>query len=286
MKYGIIPPYRASIVHDPTFMREFAQHADNLKFETLYAVEHAVVAQGYSRKYPYNSSGEMALAEDCNIPDPLDLLAYLAGVTQNIRLATGILVVPNHHPVPLAKRCATIDVLSGGRLHLGVGVGWMREELEACGTVFETRGRRLDETIQVMRKLWSGDAVEHQGEFFGFPSVFSCPSPQRGSIPIHIGGHSKAAAMRAGRLGDGFQPLGLQGDDLRSALDLVRTTASEAGRDPEAIELTLGGGLAVFDESARESAISFGADRVVLGSGTAELSKLKDEMSSFAAQFI
>ena len=286
MHYGIIPPYRASIVHDPEYMSEFARHADQLGFETIYSVEHAVVAQGYDRKYPYNSSGEMALAEDCTIPDPLDLLAWLAGITQNIRLATGILVAPNHHPVPLAKRCATIDVLSGGRLHLGVGVGWMREELEACGVDFATRGRRLDEIIQVMRKLWADGATEHEGEFFSFAPCMSYPKPVGNDIPIHVGGHSKAAARRAGRLGNGFQPLGLAGDDLQAALDLVRASADEAGRDPDAIELTLGGGLAVFDEAALENAQSFGAVRVVVGSGTSDLSALKDEMSAFAEKFI
>ena len=286
MHYGIIPPYRASVVHDPTYMGEFARHGDHLGFETIYAVEHAVVAKDYQRKYPYNSSGEMALAEDCNIPDPLDLLAWLAGITQNIRLATGILVAPNHHPVPLAKRCATIDVLSGGRLHLGVGVGWMREELEACGVDFATRGRRLDEIIEVMRKLWADGAAEHEGEFFQFAPCMSYPKPVGHAISIHVGGHSKAAARRAGRLGDGFQPLGLVGDDLRAALDLMRASANEAGRDPDAIELTLGGGLAAFDEAALESAQSFGATRVLLGSGTSDLSGLKDEMSAFAEKFI
>lgn len=286
MKYGIIPPYRASVVHDPQYMSAFARHADALGFESLFVVEHAVVAAGYERNYPYNSSGEMALAEDCNIPDPLDMLAFLAGITDSIRLGTGILVAPNHHPVPLAKRCATIDVLSGGRLHLGVGVGWMREELEACGVDFDTRGRRLNEIIEVMRKLWAPGAASHDGDFFGFGSANSYPKPVQGNIPIHIGGHSRAAARRAGRLGDGFHPLGLAGDDLSGALEIVRSEAEQAGRDPDSLELTLGGGLAVFDEAALEQVVAAGADRVILGSGTSDLSALQDEMSAFAERFI
>lgn len=286
MKYGIIPPYRASVVHDPQYMSAFAKHADTLGFESLFVVEHAIVAADYERKYPYNSSGEMALAEDCNIPDPLDLLAFLAGITSNIRLGTGILVAPNHHPVPLAKRCATIDVLSGGRLHLGVGVGWMREELEACGAAFETRGERLNEIIEVMRKLWASGAASHTGDFFSFGPVNSYPKPVDNAIPIHIGGHSKAAARRAGRLGDGFHPLGLQGDDLTAALDLMKSEASKAGRDPASLELTLGGGLAHFDEAALEKVQAVGADRVLVGSGTSDLAALQDEMSAFAEKFI
>ncbi len=286
MKFGIIPPYRASVVHDGEFMTQLAVQADELGFESIYAVEHAVVATGYARKYPYDSSGEMALAEDCNIPDPLDLLAFLGAKTERINLATGILVAPNHHPVPLAKRCATISVLTGGRLRLGVGVGWMSEELEACGVDFKTRGRRLDEIIEVMRKLWEPGDAEHSGEFFNFSRVNSFPKPPGNEVPIHIGGHSSAAAKRAGRLGNGFQPLGLAGDDLAASLDLMRKSADQAGRDPDAIELTMGGGLSVFDEAALENAESAGADRVVLGAGTSDPKKLSDQLQAFTEKFI
>lgn len=286
MKFGLIPPYRASITHDPEFMSALAMQADKLGFESIYSVEHAVVASDYSRKYPYNDSGEMALAEDCNIPDPLDLLGYLGAKTKNLHLATGILVAPNHHPVTLAKRCATIANLTGGRLRLGVGVGWMKEELEACGVTFETRGKRLNEMIEVMRKLWADGDTEHSGEFFNFPRVNSYPKPPGGSVPIHIGGHSKAAVMRAGKLGDGFQPLGLTGEDLDDAIKLMRETASNAGRDPNAIELTLGNGLTIFDEAALESAEAVGAQRVALGTGASDINEMSEQLQEFASKFI
>ncbi len=286
MKFGLIPPYRASITHDSEFMSALAIEADELGFESIYAVEHAIVASDYEKKYPYDGSGEMALAEDCSIPDPLDLLGHLGAKTKNLYLATGILVAPNHHPVPLAKRCATISILTGGRLRLGVGVGWMKEELEACGVPFETRGKRLDEMIEVMRKLWADGVTEHSGEFFNFGKVNSYPKPVGGSVPIHIGGHSKAAIKRAGRLGDGIQPLGLAGDDLTDALNLMRKTAEEAGRDPSSIELTLGNGLTVFDEAALEHAVAVGADRVALGTGTSDMNKLSDQLKEFASKFI
>src|SRR5690606_37265318 len=142
------------------------------------------------------------------------------------RLATGVLVLPNHHPVPLAKRLATIDQLSNGRVRLCVGVGWMREEIEACGADFETRGRRTDEAIDVLRLLWSEhgpEGVSHTGEFFSFANAHSYPKPaQTRGIPIHIGGHSVAAARRAGRRGDGFQPLGVFGAELAALLDEMR----------------------------------------------------------------
>ena len=151
-------------------------------------------------------------------PIPLDLLAFLAGHTSRLGLATGVLVLPNHHPVVLAKRAATVDALSGGRLRLCVGVGWLREEIEACGVDFASRGRRADEQLAVLRALWADqpDGVSHHGEFFNFDNAMCYPKPVAGErLPVHIGGHSRAAARRAGRLGDGFQPLGVAGSRAR-----------------------------------------------------------------------
>src|SRR5690606_31458564 len=128
-------------------------HVEDCGFESLVVVEHAVMVSRYTSKYPYDPSGRVGLAPDLDIPDPLDLLAFLAARTERLRLATGVLVLPNHHPVVLAKRLATVDRLSGGRLRLCVGMGWMREELEACGAPFTQRGRRADEQLQVLRQL-------------------------------------------------------------------------------------------------------------------------------------
>ena len=163
-----------------------------------------------------------------------------------------MLVLPNHHPVVLAKRAATLDALSGGRLRLCVGVGWLREEIEACGTEFASRGRRADEQLAVLRALWNvqPDGVTHRGEFFQFDNVVCSPKPITGQhLPVHIGGHSKAAARRAGRLGDGFQPLGVAGAQLAALLALMRDEAAAAGRDPGDIELTLGHSVSKIDSS-------------------------------------
>lgn len=129
MQFGVIPPVRTGVTADPQWMASFARHAESCGFESIVLVEHAVVVSDYSSTYPYAASGRMPLPDDCPIPDPIDLLAYLAGVTERLVLATGVLVLPNHHPVVLAKRVATVDVLSGTRVRLCVGVGWMDEEL-------------------------------------------------------------------------------------------------------------------------------------------------------------
>ena len=133
MRFGIIPPVRSGVTADPVWMTSFARHAETCGFESVVLVEHAVVISDYQSTYPYATSGKMPLPDDCRIPDPLDLMAYLAGVTDQIGLATGVLVLPNHHPVVLAKRIATVDVLSAGRVRMCVGVGWMDEELRATG---------------------------------------------------------------------------------------------------------------------------------------------------------
>lgn len=287
MEFGVLPPYRTGVTSDPEWMVAFARHAEAVGFESLYVVEHVAVPVGYDEAYPYAPSGRMPLPVECNIPDPLELLAYLAAATERIVLGTGILVAPEHHPLQLAKRLATVDVLSGGRMRLGVGVGWMREELEAVGVDFATRGARTDEVIEALRVVWAEDEPTYHGRFFDFDRAVSRPRPlQPGGIPIHVGGHSKAAARRAGRLGDGFQPLGLDAEALADRMAVVRAAAEAAGRDPEAIELSLGGMLGVTDAAAVEAAEAAGATRMVISTAQADLAEITDGLSAFAEQFI
>jgi len=284
VRYDVIAPAAAGTTADPAWMSAFARHVEACGFDGLVGVEHSVVTADYESAYPYAPSGRMELAADCDVPDPLELLAFLAGQTSRITLATGVLVLPNHHPVVLAKRAATLDALSGGRLRLCVGMGWMREELEACGVEFETRGRRADEQIEVLRALWEGGAegVDHKGEFFSFARAVSYPKPAH-RIPVHVGGHTLAAARRAGRLGDGLQPLGVVGDQLRELVDTMRSAAADAGRDPDALELTLGHLVGRITPEKAEGLATLGADRVVLAAGpTADLDQALAELSACA----
>jgi probable F420-dependent oxidoreductase len=157
------------VTSNPDWIAPYARHAEACGFEAIVAIEHPLVVSSYSSRYPYDESGRMPLRDDSSIPDPLELLAFVAGVTTTLGISTGVLILPAHHPVVLAKRLATLDVLSKGRLRLCIGMGWMREELEACGTDFASRGRRADESIDVLRTLWadSGPAgASFSGEFF------------------------------------------------------------------------------------------------------------------------
>jgi len=290
MEFGISPPVRSGVTADPAWMTSFARHAEECGFESVVLVEHAVVVSDYESTYPYAASGKMPLPDDCRIPDPLDLMAFLAGVTDRITLATGVLVLPNHQAVVLAKRIATVDVLSGGRVRMCVGVGWMDEELRATGADPRTRGRRTDETIAAMRALWADagpSGASFDGEFCSFHHAHSFPKPVRpGGVPLHIGGHSEAAARRAGRLGDGFQPLGLAPEDLQLRLDQLRHAAEEAGRDPAGIELSLSGYLPTTTEDQVVDAAAAGAARLVVSTSmSADLGQIHDEMSAFAERF-
>jgi probable F420-dependent oxidoreductase len=286
MKVSVVAPVADAVTADPAWMVSFASHLERCGFESIVVVEHTVLATQYDSVYPYDSSGRVGLAADCPIPDPLDLLAFLAGHTSRLRLATGVLVLPNHHPVVLAKRAATVDALSGGRLRLCVGVGWLKEELEACGVDFDSRGRRADEQLAVLRALWADEpqGASYHGEFFSFDNVMCYPKPAAGErLPIHIGGHSRAAARRAGRFGDGFQPLGVTGPQLTSLVALMREEATSANRDPASLEVSLGHMATKIDAERAGSLIDQGADRIVLAMPPiADIEQAKDILSACA----
>jgi probable F420-dependent oxidoreductase len=186
----------------------------------------------------------------------------------------------------MAKRLATLDALSKGRVRLCIGVGWMREELEACGVDFGSRGRRTDECIDVMRALWADSEPEgasFAGEFFRFAHAHTHPKPrQAGGIPIHIGGHSTASIRRAARRGDGWHPLGIRGEELAVALTQLRQEAAAAGRDPQAIELTLTGVSTGTTAETLAELEAMGVDRLVVTCLQPDLEAVKDEMAQVA----
>ena len=188
---------------EPQLLRSIAMAAERLGFATLWAPEHVVLVEQYASKYPY-SSGEFPAPSDIPIADPFTTLAYAAACTSTIRLGTGICLVPEHNPLVLAKTVATVDRLSGGRLILGVGVGWLAEEFAALGIPFERRGARTREYVEVMRKLWTEPRSSHSGEFVTFEGVLSYPKPAAPNVPVWFGGESAAALRRVAEYGDGW----------------------------------------------------------------------------------
>ncbi len=216
---------------------ELAAAAEEAGFESLWTVEHTVVPAGYGSTYPYAQGGRMAGGhDDIPLPDPLIWMAYVAAATRRIKLATGIMILPQHNPVLVAKQVATLDHMSGGRILLGIGVGWLREEFEVLGAKFDERGPRTDEYIQVLRELWGAEKPNFNGRFVQFKDAYCRPQPVKKHVPIIVGGHSPAAARRAGRLGDGFFPARGAPADLFA---LAREAATAAGRDPAGLEITV-----------------------------------------------
>jgi probable F420-dependent oxidoreductase len=267
---------------DPDKIIAYARHAEACGFEALYLPEHIVL-------YPGASLGPAEIPPSLPIADPLDCLSFVAAATQRILLGTGALLVPYHHPVVLAKRLATIDVLSKGRMRLlTVGLGTLPGEAQALGVDFSTRGRRADEAIDVLRLLWAGgeDGVSFRGEFFAFDNLCSFPKPYETThLPIHIGGSSRAAARRAGRRGDGYFPGGMLTPQERAIQwDLARSVALEAGRNPETLEYTRWGSIDMPIERV-EAFAARGVTRIVVAATAIEQAQQRDELSEFAERF-
>ncbi|MFL2988088.1 MAG: LLM class F420-dependent oxidoreductase [Candidatus Poriferisodalaceae bacterium] len=217
---------------------DLARTAEEVGFHSIWAVEHAVVPVEYASTYPYDEGGRLFKgASQLDHSDPLIWLAFAAAATTKIRLATGILILPQRNPLIAAKEIASLDRLSDGRLDLGIGVGWLREEFDALGVPFEARGARTDEYLRALRVLWSETEAEFHGEFVDFAPVFCQPKPTQQPIPILVGGHSDRAARRVGELGDVFFPAERPVETLTSLHSLAKEYAEKAGRDPSGIEL-------------------------------------------------
>src|SRR4051794_40852024 len=217
-----------------------AAAADEAGFATLWVGEHVVMVDEPASRYPYADDGRIAVPPDADWLDPLIALSFAAAATSRIGLATGVLLLPEHNPLIVAKQAASLDVLSGGRLTLGVGVGWSREEFDALGVPFERRGARAAEYAAAMRAVWRDEVARFEGEFARFEAIRVNPKPLRGRIPIMVGGNSDAALARAATWGDGWYGFNLGGVEAvreRAAVLLARTR--EAGRDPAALEVAV-----------------------------------------------
>jgi probable F420-dependent oxidoreductase len=282
MKFGILFANVGTYVQ-PDMAATLGRIAEEHGIESLWTVEHVVVPADYQSEYPYSPTGRMPGPEESPIPDPLIWLTWVGAATTSLRLATGILILPQRNPPILAKELATLDVLSGGRVELGVGVGWLREEFDALGVPFEERGARTDEYIEALRCLWREEEPCFVGRYASFDRAKSYPKPAQGLIPIHVGGHTPAAARRAGRLGDGFFPGRTSDGELRPLLEMMRASATDAGRDPDTIEVTAGG---VMDLDGVKRFADAGVDRVAIPPLGWDPDTLREQLGQFSEQVI
>ena len=235
MKFGLA--FASSIGIDHATALDVCRTAETAGFESLWGGEHVILPSTIDSKYPYTDDGKIPAEPETPIPDPLIWLAFAAAAAPTMRLGTCILIVPQRNPLILAKELATLDQLSGGRVELGLGVGWLREEFDALGVPWERRGARNDEYIEAMRALWAGPHAEFHGDFVDFQPVTCSPRPVNGNIPVLVGGDTERAIDRAVRLADGYFPGEGDIDELRDLVERVRHAAEDAGRDPDSIEI-------------------------------------------------
>ncbi len=216
-----------------------AQFIESLGFESVWTFEHVMVPVEYESKYPYSKDGKMGGGSDNPFLDPLIALTAVAAHTKTLRLGTGVNILSQANPLLLAKQAASLDVLSGGRFMLGAGIGWLREEFDAMGVPFERRGARYDDYVVAMRKVWSGEVVEHQSDFLNWSGFQSYPTPlQEGGVPIIIGGSKGKAFERIAKLGDGWFAPTNDAASLAPMLEPLKAACDDAGRDYNSVEIT------------------------------------------------
>ncbi|HAD24504.1 MAG TPA: LLM class F420-dependent oxidoreductase [Alphaproteobacteria bacterium] len=225
MRVGVIFP-TSEIGTDPVGIRDYVQAAEELGFSHIIAFDHVLGAGLESRpdwRGPYSYTHPFH--------EPFVLFGYIAGITERIEMATGVLILPQRQTALVAKQTAQIDVLSGGRLRLGVGIGWNDVEYECLGEDFHTRGRRVEEQAELLRKLWADDLITFEGKWDRIPDAGINPRPLAGKIPLWFGGNADVALRRIARLADGWFPLFGPGDKGAARIARMRDYLEEAGRD-------------------------------------------------------
>lgn len=295
MKWGVLSA-TSGVFIDPDLAETMVTAAEEAGFESIWGGEHVAVPVDYRSTYPFSDDGklkelgrsEAAKQDQEPYADPVTWFAYAAGMTRRIKFGSGVTVVPQHEPLLFAKQCATLDRLSNGRLIIGTGIGWLKEEFEAQAIPWERRAARTEEYIAVWRAFWGEGTPEFHGEFIDFPPIHATPKPVTpGGPPVHIGGHGLPGARRAGRIGDGYFPTIYPNSRVKELLpELVaemRRSATEAGRDPDAIEITSGGARTV---EATKWYADLGVHRLLIKARSIEPGKLRDELLRFGDEVI
>jgi probable F420-dependent oxidoreductase len=263
LKFGLA--FASSVGTDSQSALEICRKAEAVGFDSVWGGEHVIRPDKIESPYPYTEDGEMPGDAETPIPDPLIWLAYVAAAAPTLRLGTCILIVPQRNPLVLAKELATLDQLSDGRVELGLGVGWLREEFDALGIPWERRGARNDEYIAAMRALWAGPHAEYHGQFVDFDPATCNPRPVNGSIPILVGGDTPVAIRRAARMADGYFPGSTDPEKLAGLIQDVRRAAEQEGRDADSIAINAIFGPQMADPLAgAEQLAKLGVERAMV----------------------
>jgi probable F420-dependent oxidoreductase len=280
-------------VYGPAATREglllAARRIEALGYDSLWVSDHVVIPWEIRSRYPYNATGDFPLSPATDFLEPLTALTLVAAVTTRVRLGTTVLVLPHRHPVLAAKMLATLDHLAPGRVILGAGVGWMKEEIELFGVPYNRRGAWSDEAIKIMRACWRDDRVSFKGEFFSFEGLGCRPRPAHGTIPVWIGGHTDRALQRVVALGDGWHAAFPTAEALGHGIAQLREACRAAGRDPATLAISARVGLSAKrpadDVLAELRALrDLGVAHVILETRMRDVAELASTYERFAAE--
>jgi len=288
MKLGLFLP----MLGEPQKLRELliagATTAEKVGFHSLWFPEHVVLVDNPRSKYPYSDDGQMGVGPEAGMLEPFIAIATAAAVTQRIRLGTGICLVPQRAPIYTAKQVADCDVLSGGRIDFGVGIGWLREEFDALGADFDERAHLCREYLAAMTSLWTDDVSQHQGNLLVIPPVRMYPKPvQKPHPPIIFGGESMNALRRVADLGQGWFGYNLDPTEAAERVKTLNHVLSQRGRRPDSIEVSVSPYLKPHrDAPALEAYADAGVDQVIILAFAGEVDALREEIELIASNLM
>lgn len=287
MKVGLFA-FNINPVATPEYLAMMGRAAEERGFATIWLAEHVLTFDD-DEGCPYTPDGRLHLPPGTGFLEPFTALAYLAAVTTRIRLGTGIAILPQRQPLYTAKEVAGIDWLSGGRVDLGVGLGWSRAELEACGVPWGRRGERCDEYLELLRTLWTSDLPEFDGEFYQLPACRFDPKPVQPRLPIHIGGESDAAMRRVARHGDGWLGLGLDPAGTDACLDRLDAALAAAGRKRTEVSVRVSPHQAYTPPPTPGEFARFadlGVDELIIWCAATSVTEIEPTLNGFAAAYL
>lgn len=276
--------------NDPTHFLELARTADECGWDWFAVSDHIVYPEKLSSAYPYAKDGKPYWSSSTPWPDPWTAIAGMAAVTKRLSFLTNIYILPVRHPVLVAKQIGTVATMAGGRVALGIGTGWMKEEFDLLEQRYDARGRRMNEQVDILRKLWKGGMVEHHGEFYDFARLEMSPVPKE-PVPILVGGLSDVAMKRAARIGDGWIAVQHSTAELRELLGKLHNLRKEYGTDGKPFE-TVVACTDAFDVDGFRRVADLGATTLttvpwmMYGADPNSLEQKKDGLKRFADEVI
>lgn len=284
MRYGFALPQIGSLA-GPEAVITVAKRAEQLGYDSLWVLERVLWPVNPRAPYPI---GDGSLPTQYkSVLDPLETLTFAAAHTSRIALATGVLNIPWYNPVLLARRLTTLDVLSGGRLRAGFGIGWSPDEYEAVGATWSDRGKRAEEAIEVLKKIWTTDPVEFHGGHYRIAKSFIGPKPvQKPHPPIYLAAFTPSALKRVAIMADAWLPVGIPLGDLGAIFDGIKKMAKDAGRDPAALELIVTAGVDIHQKPIEKERIEFTGSLEQIGEDFAKARKLGAAEIAVYAQFL